>query len=291
MKRLYVEDSEGRQHYIMERKSYLNIKSKLLYSGSLSKVKGWHVKPHSHNFVEILFVQEGEGVVCVDGKEFTVQTGDIVIYNECVKHQEISSVKSPLEISFIAFDNVQLKDMPPNCIAPVDEDCIYNAGRELGKLKEFFRVLKNEITVKDDFYAEIAENISCMILSYILRIVNSNQKIANPLYSDKSIEKILNYIEEHYLENISLGEIAKECYITKYHLSHLFTEQIGVSVKQYILNKKLDFAKTMLRETDLHVNKIAEKCGFNDVSYFARTFKKHVNVTPVKYRSKNNNKI
>lgn len=286
MKNLNREDSRERRHYIMERMSFLSIKSKLLYSGSLSKVKGWNDKPHSHNFLEILCVQDGKGIINIEEKQFPIYTGDIVIYNAGVTHYEKSSVESPIAASFIAFDNVQLKDMPKNCILPEGKNCIFNTGRETKNLIELFKILRNEISVKDDFYVEIADNISRTILIYILRIINSNQNIAKPLYIDKSIEKVLEYIDDNYLDSISLDKIAQDCFINKYHLSHLFSEQVGITVGQYILNKKLEFAKTLLRETKSPINIISIKCGFNDISYFARTFKKHIKCTPVQYRNK-----
>ncbi len=102
---------------------------------------------------------------------------------------------------------------------------------------------------------------------------------------EKEIEKIRAYIDEHYLTIESMEEVADEFGYNYTYLSRMFKNKAGESMSRYILNKKLDLAKEMLRtRTELKVTEISDLCGYNDYRYFGRVFKNEVGVSPSEYR-------
>ena len=287
MSEVHRSDTPERKHYTVDRKSLVDIKPTLVYSGTLSKSQDWRDSEHSHYFLEILYIVDGKGIVEIDKTPFNMTKNDIIIYNADVKHFEHSSSDEPLEVDFIAFDKIQVKDLAPNCILPSTANCIYNASDYADTLKFLFDLIRNEITDKDKYYAEIVKDVLRTLLMYIFRVINRNLNTVALHNKDNIMNIVLPYIENNFLSNIGLSEIADECFVNKYYLSHVFTESFGMSVEQYIRSKKIEFAQKCMIETDMAISDIANQCGFTDPAYFDRQFKKATGVTPVQYRKAN----
>lgn len=284
MNELHRPDTPARKHYTVDRKSLAAIEPTLLYSGSLSKSQDFRDSRHSHYFLEILFVVDGKGTVEINDRTFSFSKNDIVIYNPDVIHAEQSSPDEPLEVDFIAFDKIQLNKLPPNVILPPDANCIFNAEPFAPVLTRLFDIIREELTVKDEFYSEIVKNASYTLLMYIFRVINRTLDSVTLLNKANILNIVLPYIEKNFLQNISLSDIAAECFINKYYLSHVFSENFGMSVGQYIRAKRLELAQTCIRETRRPISDIACQCGFSDLAYFNRLFKKATGQTPLQYR-------
>lgn len=284
MSEIHRRDTPERKHYTVDRKSLVNIKPTLLYSGVLSKSQDWRDSQHSHSFLEILFVVDGRGVVEIEGLPFNIVKNDIVIYNANVNHFEYSNSEEPLEVDFIAFEKIKLKDLPPNCILPQNANCIFNASPSAATLKVLFDLIRDEITEKNEFYARIVTDASRALLMYVFRVISLTLNTATLLNKDNILNIVLPYIEKHFLSNISLSDIAQECFVNKYYLSHVFAESFGMSVGQYVRSKRVELAEKYILETDQPVADIAAQCGFSDPAYFDRLFKKATGFTPLQYR-------
>ena len=98
------------------------------------------------------------------------------------------------------------------------------------------------------------------------------------------METALRYIDENYMREISLEELAQVCRTNKYYLSHMFSRNQGVSVGRYILCRRIDEAKKLLEQDDMLVSDVAGAVGFDDANYFSRVFKKETGQTPREFR-------
>lgn len=284
MSELHRRDTPERKHYIVNRKSLVDINPTLLYSGTLKKSQDWQDVQHSHYFLEILFVVDGKGTIEINGTPFSITKNDIVVYNADVNHFEQSNSEEPLEVDFIAFDKIHLKDLPLNGILPETANCIFSAADFAEQLKQLFDLIRVELTEKDEFYAEIVKDASRTLLMYVFRIINRTIDNITLLNKDNILNVVLPYIEKNILRNIGLSDIADECFVNKFYLSHVFTESFGMSIGQYIRTRKIELAQKSLSETNLPVSNIAVQFGFPDATYFDRLFKKETGLTPLQYR-------
>ena len=153
---------------------------------------------------------------------------------------------------------------------------------------EFYRcfdTLIREFGQRDQFYIEIAQNLSRSLLMYLFRLINQTESTAGLLSGNRTMEQTLAYIEQHYREPITLEALAQACCANMYYLSHLFSRTQGVSVGRYILLRRLTEAQRLLADTALSVGAIAEAVGFADASYFCRVFKKECGITPRRFRA------
>lgn len=100
------------------------------------------------------------------------------------------------------------------------------------------------------------------------------------------IEYVNQYIREHINEDISVNRIAELVYLNPSYFSRLYKQNTGVTVTNFIAEVKLECAKQMLTDSNMKINQIAEKLGFDSVSYFIRFFKKYMKYSPQDYRNR-----
>lgn len=103
----------------------------------------------------------------------------------------------------------------------------------------------------------------------------------------KSVRIVLNYIEMHYFESITLKTAAEMVFLNPWYFSELFKLKVGISFSDYLLNFRIDKAKVLLKQRDLKIFQISEMTGFNDSAYFCNIFKKITGTTPGDYRKIN----
>ncbi|MDN5343165.1 MAG: hypothetical protein PWP28_2040 [Oceanotoga sp.] len=101
------------------------------------------------------------------------------------------------------------------------------------------------------------------------------------------VKKIIKYIEKNLNKNIKLEEISLNIGISKSHMCKIFKKEMNKTINDYIIDRKIEKAKNLLKYTDLNIKNIYSEIGFNDQSYFSFIFKKKVGVTPIQYKNSN----
>lgn len=110
---------------------------------------------------------------------------------------------------------------------------------------------------------------------------------AAPAARNDTFANILNFVNEHFSEDISIQTISRRFAVNPNYVSQLFKRQTGEKFTDYITRLKLNYACNLLKSTDLPVADVADRVGFSDYYYFSRVFKKLVGDTPSGYREKN----
>jgi two-component system response regulator YesN len=140
------------------------------------------------------------------------------------------------------------------------------------------KVLESKDMTFDEFKYEI------MKICVHIKDITLKEKI--------DILDIQKYIDNHFYETINLVDIAKKYHVSKEHLSRIFKKEVGVSVQNYIIEKRIEYAKRLLmRNGLLSIKTISIMSGYLDLQYFYRVFKRKVGVTPSDYRTSNINII
>lgn len=132
----------------------------------------------------------------------------------------------------------------------------------------------------------LAANQIHQILSYICSSASSTNDSVGSSALDSKLQDILRYLNEHFTENISLDALAEQFFISKYYLSREFKKEFGTTIIQYVLMKKINYAKELLRYSNSSIEEIARLCGIDDASYFNKVFKKLEGGTASEYRRK-----
>ena len=100
----------------------------------------------------------------------------------------------------------------------------------------------------------------------------------------QALAHIMLYIDQHFRESIDQRDLAKRCGMTTFRFSRVFKEANGLGFTDYVLNKRMSFAKELLDNSQMPITSIGYEAGFKDPSYFARAFKQYANCTPSEYR-------
>ena len=171
-------------------------------------------------------------------------------------------------------------------------DSVYDNLRK--RLSELMRQLAKhdasnaeKITVVDEPDLGV-ETIFLDILHRLIEILKPVAYIpqGNPvaLQQAATFEKMITYIDNHYKEQLTLGEIAAIGGYTESYASQFFKRQLGISFKSYVLRMRLREAAVQLVNTKQQIVDIANECGFSDVKAFNMAFRKHFHTTPTEYR-------
>lgn len=102
--------------------------------------------------------------------------------------------------------------------------------------------------------------------------------------SDNTVLQVKTYIKEHLQEDMSRESLASMVYLNADYLSHLFKKETGYSLTNYIIEERIKKAKILLADRNMNVRDIAISCGFQNISYFSRQFKKSTGMTPREFR-------
>ncbi|MFF2483821.1 AraC family transcriptional regulator [Paenibacillus sp. NPDC058071] len=100
------------------------------------------------------------------------------------------------------------------------------------------------------------------------------------------VERIKNYVNQSYMDNISLADIANEIYMSPSYLCAVFKRETGETINEYIIETKMSSAKKLLKNTKMKVLEIAEHLGYENAHYFSYSFKKYTGETPQQYRNR-----
>lgn len=104
--------------------------------------------------------------------------------------------------------------------------------------------------------------------------------------SHLDIDKVKTYIDSHFQEQIMLDSIAQHFFVSKEYLSRAFKASVNENVSDYITRKRMEKARELILEDKLEIKDIAYMCGYEDLAYFYRVFKKYFEFTPGKLREK-----
>ena len=153
---------------------------------------------------------------------------------------------------------------------------LLGCGRE-----EFLRLL-GEMTPDSVSGAEKLSEYFCSLLekAMMLRDRESDDQ------SKRVLKKALSYIEENYSqESLSLNSVAGEVNVSASYFSAIFSRAMQVTFVEYVTGKRMDKAKKLLRQTQMHTGEIAQEVGYKDPHYFSFVFKKTQGCTPREYRA------
>ncbi len=98
-------------------------------------------------------------------------------------------------------------------------------------------------------------------------------------------QKMMGYISEHYMEKISLEDIAESANIGKTLCTKLFKKFVAKTPGEYLISYRITKSLEMLNSSDMSVTDIAYACGFNSASHYTKTFREMLGCTPLKYKS------
>ncbi|MDT8716724.1 response regulator [Clostridium sp. 19966] len=158
---------------------------------------------------------------------------------------------------------------------------------KMNKVMDEFHI-DNGIFITDELYAQLLDMRNLMdIREYMLVELKRYEELLNKFKKDNSnkklIQKSIQYMKEHYKEDLAVISVAKEVGLSPNYFSHLFKQEIGKSFVNVMNEYKIEKAKQLLAQGELKIYEVADSLGFSDYRYFTQIFKKYVGCTPKEY--------
>lgn len=243
---------------------------------------------HSHpDRLEIIYVEDGEGVHTIGKHSYHTRPGDIIIFNQDVPHEEKAYEDKVLRFYGCAVTGLKLKGMEKNHLLDEEEKPVLHLGKEDESVRHIFRALFQESAEDDQMTRRTCSFLAAALIMKILDCRSSGGvKKKKKSQDGEIVRQVRKYLDEHYLERISLKQAANEAAVSPFYLDRVFKNKTGMSFKQYVISRKLGQAQSLLTDTEYSVAQIAEMVGYDNPSYFSQLFKKKFGITPGKYREK-----
>ena len=148
--------------------------------------------------------------------------------------------------------------------------------------EQSLRTYRDMVAGKIDFSCSVEELYSTCLKCAVGLLEQARQERKEGI--SRPIKCMKNYIREHYAKNLSLDEIVGSAELSNAYGSSIFKKETGMTITNYLIQVRMEEAQRLIRETNLTVNEIAYKVGYNDTRYFSKLFIKTVGIKPVDYR-------
>lgn len=258
-------------------------------AGYLKSLKPHLSKRSGLNSFLFMTVLSGSGTVTYqeniafkkNATSVAAKAGDCFFLDCTREYTHISSEQDPWELLWIHFYGPQ-----------ADAYYQYFSDRQSwhfhsGRQNDFISAIQTILLLHEN-RNEDTDILAADQIHHILTLLSTEsakkELSATPL--SEKLQSIAFYLDEHYTENISLDFLAENFFISKYYLSREFKKEFGTTIIQYILAKKITYAKELLRYSNSSIEDIAALCGIDDASYFNKVFRKLEGCTASEYRKK-----
>lgn len=239
--------------------------------------RGFAIKPHLHHHIELVHITQGELDVVIDNVSYRACEGDTVIVfpNQIHSFTDRPSLCGNIIITspdeYPEFSKLFKNNLPRSPI-------VHSENKEIHHL---FHTITQYDKKKPPYYRELVRGSTLALLCLLLPLLELHpQSTANLSVT----QQILLYCDEHYNEPLTLDKLSNEFGISRFYVSHLFSDKIKINFNAYLHMLRTQAAKTLLQNSAGSITDIAYAVGYNTIRSFNRHFIDAVGCTPSEYR-------
>ncbi len=264
-----------------------------------TSIRCWHRKdepdsyaPHFHSAVEVLLPLHGEMTTVVDGTEYRLLAGEVMIIPAGCMHSlqmgpgnerelilfEMNGVFSLKE--FGAFRQLLSKPVYLDMAHPVRE-------KAQGILMQLLQIYRSGMLLRNLYcYALLLEMYAALGEDYLGHSASQSEMNAlhRQLSGEDAFGRALDYVDSNFMDDVTLDSLAAYAGFSRYTLSRMFRQHTGSTFTQYLNNRRVTMAMELLASTKMPVTQVALQCGFNSIATFNRVFRELKGCTPTQYR-------
>ena len=253
------------------------------------------VTAHWHEEAELTLITRGTCIYHIHLETYEAQEGDLLFIPPAELHSinaapgtEMTSTTYVFHMDYLNADSADICTV--KYLHPISRHTLvlpYIIKKDHpahSKLLEIFCEMEQAYSDKRPGY----EMMLKALLLYAVALLLPYRQTENirPQLEDEHTAKlkmVLEYIGEHYAEELTIPQLARLCFFSEYHFMRFFKKYIGVSCLEYIKNLRLEKAASRLAQGGQSVLDVSMSCGFSNLSYFYREFKKKYGMTPKQF--------
>lgn len=251
------------------------------------------VTNHWHEEAELTLITSGKCIYKIDLVEYEVEEGDILFVPPLFLHsitlennKKASSETYVFHLKFLGGNSTDI--CSTRYLAPImnQEFSMPYVIKPNHPAYVSLRKIFNQInTTYDESIIGYELALKSLFVQTIFLLLQYSKKVVAPeteKVSDK-IKNVLDYIELHYSETITVSQLAKLCYFSDYHFMRFFKKHMNMTCVEYINNLRLEKAVELFEKGNLSIMEVSLSVGFHNLSYFHRAFKKKYRMTPLSF--------
>lgn len=268
------------------KQGYLNSDFKLFHITDQQKKE---FEFHYHDFDKLMIFLRGNVSYSIEGKTYPLKPYDIVLVKHGELHRPVIHDQTPYERIIVYISPGFLQDYKTetydlgNCFikSAVEHTSVFRLHAM--ENHPLFRAIKKfEASFQSQAYAAELEQ-KLLFLEFMIQLNRAtlqhgldymHNEVSNP-----KVLQIIQYIQEHLTSDISIDDIAKETFLSRYYMMRLFKTETGYTIHKYITQKRLQLAKIMLAD-HIPVTQVCYDCGFKDYTSFLSAYKKQFQELP-----------
>lgn len=260
-------------------------KNNLLYLQEIGHTN--YLVPYSSNrstMKSFLFfmVSEGSGELNYQHTSYALKKGDCVFIN-CSSPYSISSTEDLWALYWLHFDGPNMLEIYEKFIERCGSPCFsINAPDSIATLHQKISETSQENAYVRDMH--IMERL-VKLLSLIMENCWHKSPSASNSHKHKEMNQIKDYLDDNFLNDVNLDSLAQIFHINKFYLTRKFKDTFGLTIMQYVIDKKISVAKELLRFSSSSITDISIQSGFHNITYFTKVFKAHEGITPSKFKT------
>ena len=247
--------------------------------------KNFHL--HSHNSYEVFLFLQGDAEYIVEEKRYPLAPGDIIIIKKQKMHRvHLLSNKKYQRIVFTLYPDFfihnqceELERIFLSSSTNIGDKISVRAAKSSGLYDALMRF--REYT---NAFSTPYTTVTKSVLIEILYLLNNIPTFEETKIINENLSEIIHYLNDNFADNITLDTLCDKFYISKYYLCHTFKEATGLTVQQYVKEKRLVKA-IELRENGAPLLEAALQVGFDNYSSFFRAFTKRYKTNPTNYKT------
>ncbi len=260
-----------------------------------------HFDCHWHEKIEFLYFTKGEALIKCNSLEILAKKGDLIVVNSNELHQGYC-VSESVEYHCIIFDTSLLQSRyvdtcETKYINPISQNHILfkNKIENDKKVSKHINEFVKEFEAKEIGYEMVIKATLYQLLVLLLR--NHVQLVLTPKEYDARIRNlkrfngVLEYIENNYSDRITIDQLCSMANISRFYFCRVFKSITEKSLGEYLNQLRINKAEALLKNGDVNITEAAMSCGFDDINYFSRMFKKYKNESPSSVLRKKNHKV
>ena len=257
--------------------------------------RSFQIPVHWHDEFEIIYVRSGFLTVSISGESYIGKTGDAFVVSPGNLHLMGSQTGTVdyytflFPLKYISFRTDDMLD--EKLLDPLNSGHLMICPRVKDTAKELCeQLIEIYEAKKDESESKITTQVrtKIILLQFILEMWKKGFVIENDTSGRNTVEKeMVSYIQQNFTGKISLREFGEQFHLSEKYISRYFKEHFHITLSQYVTYLRLEHAKQLLQDTDIPVTDVAMQSGYQNVSYFIRSFQKAYAVSPLKYRKNN----
>mgnify|MGYP002768598497 FL=1 len=254
--------------------------------------QSFQIPVHWHDELEIIYIKSGFLTVNISGENYIGKPGDAFVVSPGNLHFMGSQTGTVdyftflFPLKYIAFRSDDMLD--DKLIEPLNSGHLMISPEIKDTVKEQCEQLAGVYAAEiDKSESKITSQIrkKIILLQFIHELWKKGFIVENDTTGRNTVEKeMVSYIQQNYMGKILLREFGEQFHLSEKYISRYFKEHFHITLSQYVTYLRLEHAKQMLQETDISVTEVAMQSGYQNISYFIRSFKKTYGVSPLKYR-------